>query len=299
MTSNLSVACILILYNPDLIKFMPVIDSIKNQAGNIFLIDNSEHESRFDFSKYPNIKYIFLNRNTGIATAQNIGIREAQKIKSQYIWLSDQDTIYPENYLEIMVNIFKKNNTMNICSAAPAYFDTNKNALQPFTLHQPFTKYFAPHTGVNLLSHSIASGMIIPTSILEIVGLMQDDLFIDTVDLEWCWRAKNIYGYQNVGNGDVVIKHTLGDGYVNFCRRKISIHAPIRHYYMIRNAIHLSLYSKSTTKPMKIEIMVKALAWMFLFPLLAPQSKINHLKATTLGFIHGMANRLGPLNHKL
>jgi len=47
---------------------------------------------------------------------------------------------------------------------------------------------------------------------------MNEDLFIDWVDFEWCWRARK-KGYKIIGNANVVITHQLGDAAVTIGRK--------------------------------------------------------------------------------
>jgi rhamnosyltransferase len=287
------IACILVLYNPDFEAFRTVLESIASQADTVFIVDNSNADNQSRIAATGKVRYIGLRRNLGIAAAQNIGIRAASELKPRYIWLSDQDTVYPQAYVHNMLAAFAQSSG-RIASLAPAYFDTHKGAVQHFIDHTPFTHYFAPKPGVQGVSHAIASGIFIPADVLEVVGLMQEDLFIDWVDLEWCWRAKYRFGYRNLGTGDVVIQHTMGDQYVDFLNRKVSFRSPVRHYYMIRNAVHLALHSRSVGPAIRLEILAKALAWTFIFPGIAPDRKRQHLRATVAGFLDGLRNRMGP-----
>lgn len=144
-----------------------------------------------------------------------------------------------------------------------------------------------------MVSHAIASGALIPAKVLHEVGLMQENLFIDWVDLEWCWRAKNRHDYQTICTGDVVIEHTMGDGSIRFLWRKVGIRTPLRRYYMVRNAAHIALYSRSATVPIRVETFAKAFYWTLIFPLIAPSQKGQHLRATLAGLWDGLRNRMG------
>jgi rhamnosyltransferase len=61
----------------------------------------------------------------------------------------------------------------------------------------------------------ITSGSIIPIKVLDDVGLMREELFIDFVDIEWCLRAPQ-KGYEIVAINKVMIDHHLGDYAVSF-----------------------------------------------------------------------------------
>ncbi len=285
--------CIIVTFFPKQQKLAQVVRSIAANNCKIVIIDNTTENT--EFKDLPDHHVIRLGKNTGISYAQNVGIRFAIEQGAGYIWLSDQDTIYSRDFLEKMLAaaIDCRKHGINFAALAPVYFDTQKRSPQPFIRHNPFTEKFTPMGGLNEISHSIASGTIIPITVLEITGLMQENLFIDWVDLEWCWRAKNIFGYRIIGVGDVLIQHTLGDGFVVFLGRKVSIRSPLRHYYMVRNAVHIALHSRSATIPIRCEIFVKAVAWTFIFPLIAPSPKRQHLRATLTGLWDGLRNHMG------
>nr|WP_186329903.1 glycosyltransferase family 2 protein [Variovorax boronicumulans] len=295
MMPRAMIACVLVLYRPDLAAFKEVIDSIRGQADTIYVVDNSDGDHAAAMPSSDSIHYIALRENVGLAAAQNIGIREALQSRHDHIWLSDQDTVYPEGFSAAMVRTLQSEQTARgqIAALAPAYFDTTKDALQPFCRHTPFSDYFLPQPGINEVAHSIASGMVIPAQALRTVGLMQEDLFIDAVDLEWCWRAKNRFGLQTLCTGDVTIRHRMGDSYVRFFGRKVGFRSPVRHYYMIRNAVHLALHSRSATVALRLEVFLKALCWTCIYPAIAPHEKRAHLRATTDGFWDGLFNRMG------
>jgi len=68
------------------------------------------------------------------------------------------------------------------------------------------------------------------------VGLMDEDLFIDHVDSEWCFRAK-AKGFQLFGVGGAAMTHALGERRkeIWFLRRRIvTLHKPFRYYYIFR-----------------------------------------------------------------
>ena len=292
--SEYKVFCIIVTYAPDTEHLQRVLASIARQTPHIVLVDNTPNpHTAIDTPDV--VQCIPLGENLGIAAAQNIGIRKALAQGAEVVWLSDQDTMYPATYLHDMLLAFQdcQSQGIRLGALAPAYFDTNKGAVQTLVRHAPLTQKFACTPGLHPVSHAIASGTLMPASALRTIGLMQENLFIDWVDLEWCWRASNQHGYQTICTGDVVVEHTMGDGSVQFLGKKVSIRSPLRHYYMVRNAVHIALHSRSATAPIRCEIFAKALAWTLIFPLIAPSQKRQHLCATLTGFWDGLRNRMG------
>ena len=292
--SKPKVFCIIVTYQPDAVLLQCVLASIVRETPHIIQVDNTP-SSQEVIAKPAGVQCISLGENLGIAKAQNLGIRQALKQGADLIWLSDQDTVYPENFLANMLIALQVCNHQGIRvgALAPSYLDTHKGTVQAIFRQAPFTQKIACKPGLNDVSHAIASGTLIPSSAILEIGEMQENLFIDWVDQEWCWRAKNQHGYQTVCTGDVLIEHTMGDGSVQFLGKKVSIRSPLRHYYMVRNAVHIALHSRSATAPIRCEIFAKALAWTLIFPLIAPSQKRQHLCATLTGFWDGLRNRMG------
>ena len=88
------------------------------------------------------------------------------------------------------------------------------------------------------VDYLIASGCLIPISTLDVAGDMNEQLFIDYVDIEWGLRAA-YRGFQSYGACAARMHHDLGDEPIMFLGRSIPLHSPVRHYYHFRNAVWL------------------------------------------------------------
>ena len=85
----------------------------------------------------------------------------------------------------------------------------------------------------------LASGSLIRTSILQALGTMRSDLFIDHVDTEWALRGRSA-GYRSYCAPNAVSLHSLGDAATKVFGRSIHLHSDIRHYYQMRNEVYLA-----------------------------------------------------------
>jgi len=88
----------------------------------------------------------------------------------------------------------------------------------------------------------VSSGMLIPLDMFYRVGLQEEELFIDNVDLEWCFRARSM-GFLLYGVSDAVMEHSVGDDITTVGTHVIHRHSPLRQYYIMRNRI--LLYQRS------------------------------------------------------
>lgn len=287
------VFCVVVAYRVRGEVLRAALDSIRGQATQVIVVDNTEAGAA-----PPDVgdaRYLPLGDNLGIAAAQNRGIELALAEGADYVWLSDQDTVYPHDFVRSMLAAADtcRERGIRFAALAPAFFDTHAGKVRPFIRHAPFIEGFTPEPGPNLVADAIASGTLIPAEALRTVGTMREDFFIDWVDIEWCWRARRLHGLEIVGVGDVVIQHALGDGLVPFLGRRITVRSPLRHYYIIRNALYLALHSPATAPALRLQLAFRALLWTGLYPVVAPTRKAAHLRACFRGFVDGLFARLG------
>jgi len=281
---------VLVTYNPDIKLLNNVIQSICTQVRTIYIIDNTpiEYNIVYDFD-IKNLKVVKLNNNMGIAYAQNVGIKLSVDNNSDFIILSDQDTLYPDDFVEKMLSGDQK----KFAAVSPLFHDVNQsNKDEGFIVKTLFGfKRIYPQSGLHQIYQAIASGCIINTQYLKEIGMMDEKLFIDWVDLEWCWRA-NAKGYTILGNANVTISHQLGDEAIDIGFRNVNLRSPIRHYYITRNAFYLALRCKHLGKTHQVILFLKSFRYLIAFPILSKPHFMN-FKYVFWGFIDGVNGVLG------
>lgn len=233
------VSAVIVLYNHNEVSLIQLINSIRKQVSKIFIIYNgrSKYKSRIR----GNTKEIFLEKNVGIAAAQNIGTRLAIEDGAEYILYSDQDSIFPAHYVSTLLNLIRnQKGTRPVAAIGPAYKDKNKkNAIQPAVNFGKLGLKKTAHFGsLFQASHIISSGSLIDKRALFDVGPFKNDFFIDWVDTEWCWRAA-IKGYDILQTDAACLEHAIGDSEKPRLMKAASIHNNMRDYYKIRNAVHM------------------------------------------------------------
>ena len=284
---------VVVTYKPDTETLEKLIQSIYSQLSKLIIVDNTPDGSKNleKFSTLPNIEIVYLRNNYGIAYAQNIGIKKSLEEKANYILLSDQDTIYPVDYVKSMIDCFRYE---KVAAAGPVYINTVTGELSPI-IKNYFKKEYVT-SGKHEVFQMIASGMIINSLYIKDIGFMREDLFIDWVDLEWCWRARK-KGYKLIVNADVKIEHNLGYKSRTILGKKIALRNHIRHYYMVRNGFYLSLYSHDLDIIHKLILFIKSVIYLIAFPILA-KPHLKNLRCTLKGFFDGITGKLGQLNEK-
>lgn len=295
---NNKIDVVLVTYNPDIEMLMRCVASISIQVRKIWIIDNNSADSNIsnDLTKlYENIEILRMSENKGIAHAQNIGIKKSLENQSDYILLSDQDTSYPDHYVNNMTSVFAKYHD-ELAAVAPLFHDVvGKNKNEGFFVISKFgySKIF-PSKGTHDINQAIASGLLIKSRFFEKIGLMNEELFIDWVDYEWSWRVVNL-GYKILGNADILIEHSLGDRTINLGLKRVNFRSPPRHYYITRNAFHLAWRSPYLNIWHRLSLISKGISYIVGYSVLA-KPRMSNLKMTLLGFYHSLIGRLGRLD---
>ena len=229
--------------------------SLYNQVDSIVFSDNSEDRSiKKDVKNWINqlissdIIYLDLHKNHGIAYAQNKGIEVAKASGAKFVLLLDQDSALPDNMVSDLMTVYISLITVGhkVATVGPAFLDEKTNELAKVIRHRKLRVHKSiPNQSNNfeVADYVISSGSLIPIEVLDEVGDMDEQLFIDWVDIEWGMRAKR-YGYVSYIAPRVIMRHSIGDEYVKFGHKNINLHTDFRNYFIVRNSIYLSLYSK-------------------------------------------------------
>ena len=293
------IAGILVSYEPEAQTLSSTFASLLPQLEHLFLVDNGssiDPADLLDLKSEERLTIIRLDENLGIAAAQNVGIAAAREMGADFVVLSDQDTVYPQGAISQLIDVFER--WPKAAAVVPLFNDVNKSSSDGFILETSL--FFSPTRlvgGEHSLLQAIASGKVVRLSAMEEIGAMDEDLFIDWVDLEWCWRARH-NGYQVIGSGDVEITHTLGDSARSIGYRDVNLRSPVRHYYITRNGLSLALRTPYLTLLMRCILFVRSLRYPLAFPILS-RPRWRNFCAVAAGITDALLGRLGKTNRVL
>jgi rhamnosyltransferase len=153
----------------------------------------------------------------------------------------------------------------------------------------------SPGEGLVECDYLIASGALIPLDVFRHVGDLEEPLFIDHVDTEWCYRAR-AKGYRIFGVCGAVMEHQLGAGYHRIWlgrHRRIARHGALRYYYIFRNVL---LVSGRSYVPLGWR--ARQLAWLCVLLVafgLSSGLRSEELRMMLKGIRHGMSGNAGKL----
>lgn len=238
MIENINVCAIVVTYNPNIIDLKENIDSVLDQVGMVCIVDNSTdthiQKEILTFMKKEKIHIISNNGNYGIAFAQNIGMSWALENEYDAFLLLDQDSTLKRNSVTKLITGYHSLLDLNkkVACIGPVAFDRDKSE------DQLYHSYGSGDKNIIEVQQTLSSGSLIPKESFINVGGMEEGLFIDIVDYEWCWRAKK-KDYSTFVTNEVKMAHRLGEDRYHFFGMSIGIPSPVRHYYQFRNTIKM------------------------------------------------------------
>ena len=235
------VICVLVLYKPSLTILDKVIDAVIQQVDFLWVSDNTPGGSAgaYDLISHYSEKanYFLMDGNEGIARAQNRGIIYALENGYDFIYFLDQDSISPLGLVYGLKSKFVslEHDGINVGGIGPQPInrDTGKR------YQANINKGVYIRDDVREVSEIICSASLVKCQLFKVVGLMDEDLFIDNVDQEICWRSSQIAGYRFFMIMSLFLSHKVGEGDHRFLGVSVKIYVPFRMYYQYRNYFYL------------------------------------------------------------
>lgn len=283
----------IITYNPEIERLKRNIYSIKEQCDYIIIIDNYSRnvkeieELRIISNK---IKIICNSENKGIASALNQALDYANNNNYKWMITLDQDSICQIN----MINKIKKEYMTLI--------NNNIAIMAPEIVYEKYKEMKNDKENKELKIEDcltvITSGTILNVEKAISVNGFEDDLFIDYVDHDFCFKLKQ-KGYDIFKVKNAELYHELGDMRIyKFMGIKATStnHNAIRRYYYFRNMIYMNrkygnIFHTWLVQDRKRNI--KAIIAIIIFE----KNKISKLKNIYWGIKDGLNEKYGKYDY--
>ena len=285
---------IIVCYKTDLKKFKDIIQAHTINFQHVIIINNTPE---IDLSGFRSRQVTIINNlgNIGLSKALNVGIREAKRLGFKMVVLFDQDTELPSNFTQQMLHYINQyQGDKPVAVYSPIFHNQVIDETARHINFKPFRLIRAPVDEYDYAHphYVITSGSVIPINVLDDVGLMREELFIDFVDIEWCLRARR-KGYEIVAINKVMIDHHLGDYAVHFMGHRYPIHSPLRMYYYFRNAMYFYRLSEIDWNWRVVDSARNL--FLFLIYMLFVRDRGIYFKYITKGYYHGLIGKMGKL----
>jgi rhamnosyltransferase len=298
------VAAVVVAYHPDPILLERLFAAARPQVATIVVVDNTPAASGKAPLRAPaGVHVLPLGANVGLAAGINRGCEFARAQGARFVLLFDQDSEPAEGMTQRLCEAWAAAAAQGrrLAAAGPRFEDDRGAHTAPF-LRVGFPRNRAVDADgecqvfvdVDML---ITSGSLVSAEALDDVGGMDESLFIDNVDIEWCFRAK-ARGWDLAGAPLATLAHRLGDEHVTapawaraLGKASAIHHAPVRLYYITRNRIRL-YWMAHVPLAWKAQDMLRLPAKIALSLWIAPDRR-EAAKALARGVVDGFANRGG------
>lgn len=268
---------VVVLYQPSEIN----IKHIAEYAGilhSLFVVDNSERVNKEllkPLLDFPNVKYIPMNGNQGIASALRIGAEKAIADQADFCLTMDQDSIFPVDKMDDIRKYLSIDNINEYGIIALRTWETDDQ-----------------QKGLQERKLVITSGNFINLENYCKISGFREELFIDSVDFDLCHQFYQIDKKIAIIN-EIALKHMIGAPETRkfFFRNVISTnHSPIRCYYRHRNNYVLYREDKAFYSEIKRADFKHIIKIIFY-----EKNKREKLRMIRLGVKHAKKGILGKL----
>ena len=211
--------------------------AIYPQVGRLVVVDNGSTDVAFvtAAAKQHPLLFIRNTENKGVAAALNQAARIA--LEEGYDWLAtfDQDSLVPPGAIAEMMTLLERHpRRESIAIIAMSHRD--RGTSQDYHLRGDILEETQEWREVRT---TITSGALVRVSTLRALGLFDETLFIDSVDLEFCLRCRK-NNLLVIESCKTVLAHSIGSATEHklLGRRLVCTnHSPLRRYYMTRNQL--------------------------------------------------------------
>lgn len=229
---------------------------IKDQSFEIIVVDNASTDgSKEFFGEFKNIIYIYLNKNIGFGSANNIG---AQYSNGEYLLFLNSDTIIKNNILYYFLKFYEISPNNRICLGSylknncdewtHSYdrFPTIRGQLLKYLL-LPFNhKVRKPSKILASISvdYIIGADLFIPKSIFLEIGGFDEDFFLYFEETDLQLRLKDIGVERSIISGPEIIHLEGASSGKEFREKKFfwPIYSSFIYFYKHRKKFQYLIY---------------------------------------------------------
>lgn len=292
------VTAVVVTYHPEPAALQQLLTRLAAQVGAVLVVDNSPSQCPLP-GDAPGLTVLRQHANIGLAAAQNLGLQHAQRQGAAFALLLDQDSLPAEDMTQRLLQVHADAGAQGLRVGAVGALVVDPQGLVEGFVRFDQGRYAAvlpqdsePWVSCQML---IASGTLIPMAALQAVGPMDEALFIDRIDFEWCLRAL-ARGFVLLGARDARLHHHLGEHHLRLWFgqwRDLPVHKPFRYYYMVRNSLRLRRLPHATPEWRRADRR-QLLSLLLYFGLLAP-GRWAALRMMARGLWAGLRGMGGPL----
>lgn len=210
-------------------KCLQSINTINSFDVKVYVIENGSRDKTSQVLqrlqkelRHINLEIIPLSENKGTTVSRNIGLRKAYQ-EAKYICILDSDTVINENAIQYMIDVLEKNSQIGIVGPMLKGLDgaiqnsgrgiptVVLKALKVLPIKRLKQKgesleKIPKNTDITQVGYLMSACWLLPSSLIEKIGFLDENIFYAPEDVEYCLRAWQ-EGYQVVYAKKVSIIH--------------------------------------------------------------------------------------------
>lgn len=271
--------------------------ALLQQCSSVIVVDDGSDRTDdgiFESLRALGCSVVRLERNQGIASALNAGVRLARSLHSKldFILTMDQDSLVQPRFVRLLEKAARDAEAVGVSVGMVAPAEVSGLPKRARTMPD----------GVIVGDEPVQSGLLIPVASLDSIGPFDEGLFIDGVDSEFYLRAK-AQKLVCVIAPEARLKHSLGTMVpaslgplrITWGGKPLLVRtaAPWRYYFIIRNRVLLARRYAVTEPYWAIRGVLLDVRHLVLVSILAP-GRLERLSSVLRGLRDGLRGRTGP-----
>ncbi|SPP99894.1 Glycosyltransferase [Candidatus Sulfobium mesophilum] len=166
------------------------------------IVDNGSTDDSEDYlrRKLNDVEVIQSGSNLGFAGGNNVGIRHALNSSADYVWLLNNDAVADPGALTGLVEAMEREASVGIAGSKIYYYDEPRKIWFAGGMWEK-GRLRLRHRGADMIDEGqfdemcevgSVSGcsMLVRSSAIRDIGLMEEGYFLYWEDVEWCARAR-------------------------------------------------------------------------------------------------------------
>jgi rhamnosyltransferase len=251
----------------------------------IYVYDNSRESLELNIN---NIYYFHDELNNGLAVAINhcVDVALAEGIINAIYF--DQDS---KTNIELIDSLFNSYDYLqlkhnNIFAVGPQpVMDSGVEYPVRISKNMECNYFYA--------TEIITSGMTFKLEDIKDIGYFDEDLYLDLVDFDICWRA-NKNNLKTIIDKNIKMLHEVGINTINVPFRPLPVSSPIRNYYQIRNILFVALHKEKKSLFIVLYYLLRKSVNISL-NLIFADNRLLRLKYSYMGIRDAVLKKMGKL----
>ncbi len=204
----------------------------------VIVVDNGSgvNENPRLETEFPSVIFLRSDKNLGFAGGNNLGIKRAS---GAYLYFVNNDTELRHNSIAPVLDILRRNRKIGIVSPKIIYFFSDQiiqfagsAGMNPWSCRSRTLGQGEQDRGQHdeLRETPIIDGaaMMVPSRVIQQVGLMPEEFFLYYEELDWCEQIKRA-GFKAYYQGHASILHKES--------MSVGKASPLKTYFMNRNRL--------------------------------------------------------------